>query len=117
MESPFFCSRTENWCNIIVDRHVRPECEVLKHKAKRPLFRRQIHAALGRENTAVIEPDFAFIGRFQPRDHAKQRGFAAAGRPEQRGEAAALNGHDQRKKDLPAAKALQPFDETCMLYP
>ena len=91
---------TQSERDVFKHRHVRPERKILKHKAKPALFWRQVDLFLPRKHISLIKPDLAGIRRFQHRNHAQQRRFAAAGGAEQRGEAAAFNCQVRLPDDL-----------------
>ena len=97
---------TQSERDVFKHRHVRPARKILKHKAKPALFWRQVNLFLPRKHTSLIKPDLAGIRRFQPRNHAQQRRFAAAGGAEQRGEASAFDRQVRLPDDLLFFKTL-----------
>src|SRR6185437_10068182 len=73
-----------------------PELDILNHRSPREdgfgvLLKHIDHAPGGRTHGTAVELDFAFRRSFKPADQLEQRGFSAAGRPDDRQEAAALN--------------------------
>ena len=71
--------------DVLRDRHVRKQRVVLEHHAEAALFRRQ------RVDARLVEPDAAARQLHQAGDAVERRRLAAAGRPEQRDEFAALD--------------------------
>ncbi len=72
--------------HILRHRHVRPQRVGLEHHARVALVGRRVGDILAVEGDAPL-------GRVdEPRDHAQQRGLAAAGRPEQEEQLAGLDG-------------------------
>ncbi|MNI61083.1 hypothetical protein D3C73_1163340 [compost metagenome] len=63
--------------NILIDGHVLEERIVLEHKADFTLLGRKII------NCFAVKNNLAAIRRFESCQHAQNRGFAAAARPEQ----------------------------------
>src|SRR5262249_45198986 len=72
--------------DVAADGEVRKHRGVLKHHAGVAPGRRQ------RVDALAAEPDAAVIELAKPRNHAQQRGLAAARRPEQRKELAVVDG-------------------------
>ena len=105
-------SRAQAERNVFKHRHVWPEGEVLKHKAKASLFRRQVDSLLPGKYARAVKIDLAIIRRFQPREHAQKRRLAAARGTEQRREAAAVNRERCRPYDLLFLKALRNSMQT-----
>ena len=93
--------------DIFKHRHVRPEREILKHKAEIPLLRRKIDFAFLGKDAGIVQPDLALVRRFQPGDHPQKRCFAAAGWAEQRGKAPVLDLQRCGLNDLLFIKALR----------
>src|SRR5690606_24994309 len=72
--------------DVFRHRHLGKEREVLKDDADVAPLRRQVGGV------PPADQDAAFIGRFKPRDHADQRGLAAAGGADHGQELALVHG-------------------------
>ncbi len=71
--------------DVVPHRHVLERRVVLEDEADAALLRRE------RRRLLAGDHDLAGVGRLEPRDHAQQRRLAAAARPEQRRQRAALD--------------------------
>jgi len=72
--------RLHDEVEVLANGKVRPEREVLKHKAQLALVRGHERGCAGYESPR--NPDLAGIGSRKPRDEAQQRRLPAAARPE-----------------------------------
>ncbi len=93
---------------IFTDRHMGIEGVILEHHGDATVAGRFV------VDGAAIQPDFAAIDRFQSGDQAQQGGLAAAGRPEDNEEFAALDG---QRKVLENADIVIRLDDMAKLKP
>ncbi|GMA36898.1 hypothetical protein GCM10025876_31020 [Demequina litorisediminis] len=72
----------ETESDVLRHAHVRERRVVLEHEADAALLRRQVRRVL------ALDTDVPLVGGFESGDDAQQRGLAASGRPQERGELA-----------------------------
>ena len=70
--------------DVFINGHIRPERVVLEQEANLALVGRHVDALQAVEHDGVPDRDASFGRRFQTRNHAQRRRFAAPGRAEQR---------------------------------
>ena len=93
--------------HILENRHVREECQILKHHSDAPMADIHIGASSGEKLFAA--PDLAFVGAFQAGDDPQQSGFAASAGTQQHQRGSSGHGkadvfqHGHRTERLPNA--------------
>ena len=97
--------RFETEGQVLVNVHVRVECVGLEHHC---------NAAAGGGyfvHALAVDQQIAAADRLEPRDHAQQRGLAAAGRADEHGELAWLDAQIDAVDDFDIAVALDHLFE------
>jgi hypothetical protein len=72
--------------DVLQDRHVREERQVLEDVAKRALLGWQIDALRAVEEHPLSGDDQSRVGPDEPRDHPQREGLSGPGRPEEHGQ-------------------------------
>ena len=94
--------------DVLVDGHIRPERVVLEQEAHLALVGRDVDAERAVVHDAVADGDAAAGRRLEAGDHAKGRGFAAAGGAQQRDEGVVVDGQVQI---IDRIKVFPPFGD------
>ncbi len=96
--------------DVLIHRHVRPQCVVLEQEADLSLVGRDVDALLAVEDDLVADLDTAAGRRLKACDHTKRRGLAASGRSKKRDEGAVIDGEIQmvyRVEGFPAFRNIR----------
>ena len=109
---PFACERAlQAVLQVVANPKVREQACILEDVADASRLDRNVDAARGIEQRDTIRDDASGVGAEQSRDRRDDRGLAAAGAPEQRGEAMRLH----REVDVEAKASQRRFRSTSSL--